>query len=693
MNARSPKHLACFLFAALACPGPERPALADEGMWTLTDFPREKLQRRYGFTPTEEWLRHVQLSSLRIANGCSASFVSSKGLVMTNHHCVTGCLEELATPQRDPTKDGYYASAQASELKCSNMEINQLLEVHDVTAKMEAATRGLSDAQFGSAMKAEKNKLESECATASNLRCDLVNLYHGGKYHLYKYKRYSDVRLVFAPENQTAQFGGDPDNFMFPRFALDVSFLRIYENNQPVKSPDFFKWQPAGPAEGELVFASGHPGTTQRLMTVAQLEQLRDVELPEGLTYLAELRGQMVMFGRRGPAEKRMLTDPLYGVENFYKVQVGQHQALSDRNFMNAKRAAEQALRAQVAKNPEWQKLYGGAWDALSRAQDSARKLGRLHQYLEGGAGFRSALFQFARTLVRGADERKKPSPARLREYSDPVLPETVAHLMSKEPVHVPLEELTLTYSLTKLREALGPDHPLIKKTFGQYSPEEIARNLVANSRLADPAVRKQLWDGGAAAAPLWGDPMLKFARAIDADARQIRQRYEDEVTAVEAQNTELVAKAIFAVQGTAMYPDATFSLRLTYGTVKGFSESYREIEPITRFKGAFERHTGREPFVLPPSWLAAKSRIKLDTPLNFSSTLDIIGGNSGSPILNKDAQVVGVVFDGNIYSLGNSFQFDENLSRAVTVHSAGLLEALRAIYNAAPLVKELTSK
>ncbi len=678
------------VLAALSLVG--GPAQADEGMWTLTDLPRARLEKKYGFTPSEQWVHHAQLSSLRVGGGCSASFVSPQGLMMTNHHCSMGCFEELSNPQRDILRSGFLASDRGSELRCTTMELSQLLSVEDVTARITEATRGLADQQFGHALKAEMSKIEKSCADSTKLRCEVVTLYHGGKYHLYRYKRYTDVRLVFAPEAQIAQFGGDPDNFNFPRYALDVTFFRVYERDKPVQPTDYLQFSPKGIAEGDLVFAAGHPGSTQRLLTVAQLEFLRDVQRPDRLLYLAELRGQLTQFSKRGPEQKRMAAELLYFVENSFKALSGEQQALLDRDFISGKRAAEQALRSQVAKNPEWQKLYGGAWDALAKAQEEGRKHWVTYSLLEKGRGFQSELFAYARTLVRAAVERKKPSEDRLREFRDSALPVLTNRLFGHHVLYPQVEELTFTYSLTKLREAMGPDHPLVKKLFGQYSPEEIAHNLVSNSHLGESAMRKQLWDGGAAAIAASSDPMIKFARAVDEDARAIRKQYEDEVESAVDKNSELVAKALFTVQGSTIYPDATFSLRLTFGQVRGFKDPWREVPAVTTLRGAFERHTGREPFVLPQSWLGAKGRLKLDTPLNFASTLDIIGGNSGSPALNQSGQVVGVVFDGNLHSLGGAYYFDDAVNRAITVHSAGILETLRVIYNAITLAKELTT-
>lgn len=665
---------------------------ADEGMWLLNDFPRERVQKKYGFVPSDEWLKHVQLSSVRLVAGCSGAFVSDRGLVLTNHHCVADCIGELSSQQRDLNRNGFYAATQAQERRCTGSELNQLIDITDVTDKIQGATAGVPEQRFGSALNAAISRIEKTCADGGALRCDVVSLYHGGRYHLYKYKRFTDVRMVFAPELAASRFGGDPDNFSYPRYALDVTFLRVYENNQPLKTPHFLRVNTRGPVEGELIFAAGHPGATQRLLTVTQLEFLRDVHYPEQLLYLAELRGRLTQWARANPEQRRQAADPMYEVENNLKAMGGEFSMLRSRDFFTAKRAAEEALRARVAQKPEWQQRFGQAWDVLAKVQLEHRKIYRLLQLLEKGQGFNSGLFNLARTLVRAADERQKPSEQRLKEFRDSALPSLTQQINQRAPHYQQLEELKLSFSLTKLREALGADHPIVKRIFGQYSPEEIAHNLITNTRIGDAAVRKQLWDGGAQAVAASTDPMIRFARSVDPDARAIRKRFEDEVESVENLKTELVAQALFAVQGTSVYPDATFSLRLTYGMVKGYRDAFGEIPAMTRLRGAYERHTGRDPFILPQTWVQAKSRIQLDTPFNFVSTLDIIGGNSGSPAINKDAELVGVVFDGNLQSLGCAFIYDDSTgsNRAVSVHSGGLVESLRAVYNATALVNEM---
>jgi len=664
-------------------------ARADEGMWTFDNFPKDRVQKKYGWSPTQDWLDHTRLSSLKFGGGCSSSFVSEGGLVMTNHHCAQRCIEQVSNAKRDLMKNGFLAKTPAEELKCPALELRQLVGIEDVTARLAAATKGLADQKFNEAHKAEMSKIEKDCSTGGQ-ECNVVTLYAGGRYHLYKYKKYSDVRLVFAPEFGIAFFGGDPDNFMFPRWDLDVTFLRAYDGDKPVKAEHFFRWSPAGARENDLVIVTGHPGSTQRLHTVAQLEYLRDVSLPGFLKRSAELRGILTEFSRRGPEQKRIAQTLLFGLENSFKASNGQHEALLGKTFFEQKAKAEAELRAKINKDPKKKKLYGASWDVVAKAQADLKKIGKPLAFAERGSGFQSSLFGIARTLVRAADERPKPNGDRLREFRDSALASLQNGLFSPAPIYKELEELTLTFSLTKMRESLGADDPFVKKVLGKQSPDGLANALVSGTKLDDVALRRKLWEGGKVAIEASTDPMIKMALAIDADGRALRKRFEDEIEAPEKKHRELIAKAIFEVQGTSSYPDATGTLRLSYGAVKGYEENGRAIAPFTTIAGAFERHTGRDPFALPQRWLDTKGKLALDTPMNFVSTNDIIGGNSGSPAINKDGEVIGLVFDGNIQSLGGAYYFDESMNRTVMVSSAALIESLRTVYGADNVVREL---
>lgn len=665
-------------------------ARADEGMWTYDAFPKDRLRAAHGVQLDDAFLTRARLASVRLARGCSASFVSPEGLVMTNHHCARTCIKDLSRAGQDLHHDGFFARTPAEEKRCPNVEANQLVEIADVTARVAKATSGLADKAFNDALKAETARIEKECATADDLRCDVVTLYQGGKYHLYKYRRYQDVRLVFAPEHAIAFFGGDPDNFDFPRYDLDVTFLRVWKNGKPIATPEHFPWTRGNLREGAVTFVSGHPGRTSRLFTVAQLEYTRDVRLPELIARLSELRGLLTEFGNRGAEARRASQNDLFGVENSLKALKGRHQALLDKTFFAGKVAEEQALRSAIAKRPELAKAAGGAHAAIERALARQREIRKRLGHLEQGEGFGGELFAHARTLVRAPVEYARPNHERLTEYGDAARPQVMQALLNPAPIAADVEILKLTFSLTKLREALSPDDPIVRKVLGQDAPADLAARVVRGTKLADPAARKQLFDGGAAAITASKDPMIALARLVDDDARAIRKLYEDEIEGPIKQSGEAIAKARFAIHGTDTYPDATFTLRLSYGTVKGWIKDGVPVAPFTNLAGAFERATGRPPFGLPPSWLKAKAKLDLTTPFNFVSTNDIIGGNSGSPVFDVDGAVVGVIFDGNPPSLGGDYGFDPVNNRAISVDARAILHALERIYGAERLVREL---
>lgn len=668
---------------------------AEEGMWLLTNFPVEKTKAAYGFDPPAGWLDHVRLSSVRLAEGCSGSFVSADGLVLTNHHCAHPCIEQISTPKKDFVKDGFYAKTLAEEAKCPESEVDQLVGIADVTGRVLASVKGLDGAKFNEALKGEMSKIEGECAAAEDIRCDLVTLYNGGQYHLYKYRRFQDVRLVFAPEFSIAFFGGDPDNFMFPRYDLDSAFVRVYEKGKPAKVDHYFKWSAAGAREGDLTFVTGHPGSTARLDTIAELEFLRDKVLPLRLLYIAELRGVLSEFRKRSAEHGRISNATFFFVENGLKALKGRYEALIDGKFFEQKKAEEARLVKAVKANPELDKKYGTAWAEIARSQERFASLFDRYLYIEGYSrrvplGFNSDLFMHARLLARAAEELPKPNESRLREFADANLPALRQQVSSTAPIYGELETALLAFALTKLREQLGADDPFVKFVLGKESPEEAAERVVKGTKLGDPNIRKALFDGGKAAVDASRDPMIELARKVDSEARAVRKRYEEEVESVGVKQGEMIAKARFAVYGTGAYPDATFTLRISYGSVKGWNEGGRYVDPLTKIGGAFERHTGREPFALPDSWLRAKGKLDLEVPLNLATTNDIIGGNSGSPVINRDAEIVGLIFDGNIHSLGGDYGFNESNNRAVAVHGAGIVECLDKVYGASRLIGEL---
>jgi hypothetical protein len=667
------------------------PVLADEGMWTLDNPPIQRIQDAYGYAPTQAWIDKAMHASARLALGCSASFVSKDGLVLTNHHCVARCVEELGDAQHDLLTDGFVARARAQERQCPAMEVNRLEKITDVTQDVMGATAGLDGAAFKAASTAVRARLTSACvgADGSKVRCEVVDLYQGGQYKLYRYHRFQDVRLVFAPERSVAFFGGDPDNFNFPRFDLDMSMVRVYEDGAPAAVADYFPVSPNGPAAGELVFVTGHPGSTQRGYTVSRLLTLRNLLLPDALLFLAEYRGVLEEYRTTGAEPARYATEELFGVENSYKALRGRLDALLDAGIFQKKIDEETALRAYVQTKPEL-KDAAGAWDAIAQAEATYAGLFKARTALERGNPFMTDYFRFARTLVRGAAERPKPNGERLPEFADAALPEVEARLLSPAPVHPDFEKLRFTFALTKIRESLGADDPIVKRLLGKESPEQVAARMVDGTHLGDPEVRKALWTGGAAAVAASQDPFILFAAAIDPQARAIRRRYEAEVESVEQKNEERIAKARFARVGTDTYPDATFTLRLSYGAVKGWDEAGTPVAPFTTLGGAFDRATGADPFRLPDSWIKAKGKLDLDKPFNFSSTNDIIGGNSGSPVVDRRGRLVGLIFDGNIHSLGGAFGYDGTSNRSVAVDSAAILEALDKIYGAKDLAREL---
>ena len=673
-------------------------ARADDGMWTYDNFPSAKVAKKYGFSPDGKWLSEAQLSSVRLAGGCSGSFVSPDGLVMTNHHCAHSCIQQLSTRDKDFVKEGFYAPTVEQEVKCPEIELNQLIAITDVTKRVNAATQGLEGQKFAEAQRAAMARIEKECAgDDAKVRCDVVTLYHGGIYDLYKYKRFQDVRLVFAPEFAIAFFGGDPDNFNFPRYDLDVSFVRAYENDRPARTEHYFKWSPAGAREGELTFVSGHPGGTDRELTMAQLKYQRDIALPEALFSLAEYRGALTMYTKLGAEQYRTAEDELFGIENGYKALKGRYEALITDTLWNEKQQREQKLRATVRNNPAMQKQYGGAWDMVAKAVDEYTPRRKEYQYIEGASpsrpsGFRSRYFAVARTLLRAAEELPKPNEKRLREFRDSNLPAVKQALFSSAPIYDELETFRLSYSLIKLREELGADHPFVKKVLGKKSPDELAKELIAGTNLKDVELRKKLWDGGKSAVAASNDSFIQLAKLADPDARALRTWHDEVIEPREKKGAELIAKAKFQIEGTSNYPDATFTLRLTYGSVEGYEEKGHRVNPITVMGGAFERATGRDPFALPKSWLVANEdkRINPSTPLDMATSNDIIGGNSGSPVFNKDLQIVGLIFDGNIQSLGGEYGFDPTVNRAISVCSPALMEALDHIYGARRIVAEL---
>jgi V8-like Glu-specific endopeptidase len=666
-------------------------AQADEGMWTFHGFPLDKANAALKTKLDQAWLDRVRLSTVRLSN-CTASFVSGNGLMLTNHHCVESCLDELSSKEKSLVEDGFLAAKPADEKKCQTQVADVLVGMEDVTAKVGAATAGKDEKSAGEARKAALTQIESACEASTKKKCQVVTLYEGGQYWLYQYQRYTDVRIVFAPERDIAAFGGDPDNFQFPRWCLDMGILRIYDAaGKPVKTPNHLKFNFAGPAVGDPVFVSGHPGSTDRLLTISELEAQRNYELPNWLLRYSELRGRYIQFSAENAQNARITTDQLNGVENSIKVRRKQLDALHEDALFARKQAEEDNLKKAVAANAELRAAIGDPWTDIARAEEVKRGLYLPYVFVEQGAGLQGRLVTYARNLVRGAEERGKPNAERFREFTDAALPRVEQQLGASVPVYPELEQLRLAFGLERMREWLGPDHALVRQLLSKESPQELAKRLVTTTKLADPAARLALWKGGAAAIAASDDPLIQLARAIEPTARKLRKEVEDRVDSPMEVASEKIAKARFAVLGTSVYPDATFTLRLNWGTVGAWVENGTPVEPFTKLSRLFERATGAEPFRVPASWMKVKDKLDLSTPFNLSTNSDIVGGNSGSPLISAKGEVVGLMFDGNIHSISGSYWFDTEKNRAVAVHPAIMKEALTKVYGATSLMAELS--
>ena len=669
--------------------------LADEGMWTFDNIPKDAIARKYKVTLTDQWLQRLQQSVVRLESGCTGSFVSAEGLILTNHHCAAECLSDLSTAQRDYIAQGFSAATRDAEVRCPGEQISVLMAMQNVTPQVTKAIASVPAAQTVAARNRILTELESECEAASQksgapLSCEAVTLYQGGQYWIYKYKRYDDVRVVFAPEAAVAAFGGDPDNFQFPRWCLDMSLLRAYDNGKPAAVPAHLTIAWSGAAAGDPVFVAGHPGTTQRLMTVAQLKTQRDVFLPFWLLRFSELRGRLIQYSKTSAEAQRTAKDYLDSIENSHKVRRMQLTSLLDDRMMDQRIADERELRAAVQRASKGSAKASDPWDEIARAAQRERDILIPYTWLEGGAGFNSQLFGYARLLVRAADERAKPNASRMREYTDAALPQLRAELEAHTPIAAELEQVRLAFSLERMREYLGPDHAMIKSVLGNASPDERARQLVAGSTLADPAVRLKLYEGGQGAVSASTDPMIALARAVDTESRRLRTIYENEVEGPVRRAQQVIAEARFKAYGTRLYPDATFTLRLTYGAVDGWAEAGARVEPFTRLDRMYERATGAPPFALPKTWLDAKPRLELSRRANFVATTDIVGGNSGSPVVNARGEIVGLVFDGNIHSISGSYWFDTERNRTVAVHPEYMRTALEQVYRVEAIAREL---
>jgi hypothetical protein len=671
-------------------------ASADDGMWLFNQPPRKQLKEKYGFDPTDKWLEHLQKSAVRFNSGGSGSFVSGEGLVMTNHHVGADCLQKLSSSDKDLIKTGFHAKSRNEEIKCVDLELNVLMDIEDVTERVNAAVKpGMDPGAAQTARRAVRNTIEKESLDKTGLRSDVVTLFQGGRYNLYRYKKYTDVRLVFAPEKDIAFFGGDPDNFEYPRYDLDICFFRVYEDGKPIKPPHHLTWSKAGAVDDELIFVAGHPGRTDRLNTVAHLEFMRDRVFPQQLNNLRRREVLLRTYSDRGLENARRAQDELFGYQNARKARLGGIGGLQDPAIMEAKRKAERNLRQAAAVDPKL-KDARSAWDDVNTSLAAWAPIYNDYELYERGTAFNSELFVIARMLVRMAEESTKPNPDRLREYAEAGLDSLKQQLYSEAPIYPDLETIKLADSLGYLMERAGAGDAFVKQVLSGNSPQQRAADLVSGTKLADVEVRKKIAAGGKSAIESSDDPMIALARLVDGPARKVRKSYEDKVEEPLRQAYAKIAKARFAIEGENTYPDATFTLRLAYGQVKGYETEGKSQPPWTTMGNTFSHasaHGNVPPFELPASWKQHQGKLDGKTPFNFVSTADIIGGNSGSPVVNRQGELVGIIFDGNLQSLVLDFVYTDKVARAISVHSASIIEALRKIYDAGTLADELTGK
>jgi len=666
---------------------------AEEGMWTFDNLPLKQLADKYNFHPTQEWLDHLRLSSVRLNDGGSGSFVSPDGLLLTNHHVARGQLQKNSSADHDYVRDGFYAATQDAEMKSPDLEVNVLVGMQDVTARVQGSANGIKDAaQAEKARRAEIAAIKKESKDKTGLRSDVISLYNGGEYWLYQYKAYTDVRLVFAPEQQAAFYGGDPDNFTYPRYDLDMALFRVYDNGKPLHTENYLKWNAKGAAPGELVFVSGHPGSTARQQTMAELEMDREITEPANVEYLQRRIAAEQEFAKQGPEQARLVATNIFSLQNSLKVRAGRVEALADAGILARKQAEENDLRAKVAANPQLRKEYGSAWDEIARAVNLARPEmpKRIFRRTD------SQLFTLALDIVQYVVEVKKPDGDRLPQYNEAGLDSLRYQMLSPARIYPSVEKLYMTTALKLAREKLGADDAYLEAIVQGGDIDKTVDALVDGTRLADPAFRKSLLDGGEAAVAASNDPMIAAARRVDPVWRASNKYYQDNVASVFIAAGEKLGKARFAVYGKNAYPDATFTLRLTYGTVDGYPYNGTIAPPFTTFYGLFDRaasFSNQPPWDLTPRQVAAREKLNLATPLDFVSTADIIGGNSGSPVVNREGELVGLIFDGDIESLAGNFAYDGTKNRAVAVDSAGMLEGLRRIYGANALADQLEGK
>jgi hypothetical protein len=666
---------------------------AEEGMWTFDNPPLKQLAAKYNFHPSQAWLDHLRLSSVRLNDGGSGSFVSPDGLLLTNHHVARGQLQKNSTSEHDYLRDGFYAATPEQEMKSPDLEINVLVGMQDVTARVQGAAKAVKDEkQALKAREAEIAGITRESKDKTGYRSDVVSFYSGGEYWLYQYKVFTDVRLVFAPEQQAAFFGGDPDNFTYPRYDLDMAIFRVYENGKPIHCDNYLKWSAKGAAPGELIFISGHPGSTSRQDTMAELAVERDVVEPAVTEYLKRRLAAAQGYAAQGPEQARQVGSTIFGIQNSLKVYIGRTEALADKNLIAKRQAEENDFRQKINAKPEWKKEYGGVWDTIAKAEEQVKPEIRYQLFRRTD----SRLFTIALQLVQYAAEIKKPDGERLPQFHDANLQSLKFQMLSPALITIPTEKLFMESALNLAQEKLGKNDAYVQALLQNGPVGSTVDSLIDGTKLADVAARKALIDGGEAAIAASSDPMIAAARRVDPIVRETQRKMRDTVGSVLTPAGEKLGKARFLVYGKDVYPDATFTLRLSYGTVDGYPYNGTIAPPFTTFYGLYDRADSfgnKPPFDLTPKEQAGLNKLDLATPLDFVSTGDIIGGNSGSPVVNREGELVGLIFDGNIESLAGDFVYDGAKNRAVAVHSSGMIEGLRKLYSANELADKLEGK